>query len=91
MVDYMFCWPKLSIDMSSFEKLSENENLEFKAQNYSIDVGFGVDIYFKYFKFAPEIKYSYGMTNILENQYNEYDNYIKSLSTRTVLISLTFE
>ena len=88
---YVLLGPKLSIDMSSFEKLSENENLEFKAQNYSIDVGFGVDIYFKYFKFAPEIKYSYGMTNILENQYNEYDNYIKSLSTRTVLISLTFE
>ena len=77
--------------MSSFEKLSDNENLEFKSQNYSLDIGFGVDIYFKYFKFAPEIKYSYGIKNILESQYNEYDKYLNSLSTRSVLISLTFE
>ena len=77
--------------MSSFEKLSENENLEFKSQNYSLDIGFGIDIYFKYFKFAPEIKYSYGITNILEKQHNEYDNYLNSLSSRSILISLTFE
>lgn len=88
---YVLLGPKLSIDMSSFEKLSDNENIEFKPSNYSLDIGFGIDIYFKYFKFAPEIKYSYGMINILEDQNNEYDNYIKSLSTRTVLISLTFE
>lgn len=88
---YVLLGPKLSIDMSSFEKLSENENLEFKSQNYSLDIGFGIDIYFKYFKFAPEIKYSYGITNILEKQHNEYDNYLNSLSSRSILISLTFE
>ena len=88
---YILLGPKLSIDMSSFEKLSDNENLEFKSQNYSLDIGFGIDIYFKYFKFAPEIKYSYGITNILEKQHNEYDNYLNSLSSRSILISLTFE
>ena len=88
---YVLLGPKLSIDMSSFEKLSDNENLEFKSQNYSLDIGFGIDIYFKYFKFAPEIKYSYGITNILEKQHNEYDNYLNSLSSRSILISLTFE
>ena len=88
---YVLLGPKLSIDMSSFEKLSDNENLEFKSQNYSLDIGFGIDIYFKYFKFAPEIKYSYGITNILEKQHNEYDNYLNSLSSRSLLISLTFE
>lgn len=88
---YVLLGPKLTIDMSSFEKLSDNENLEFKSQNYSLDIGFGIDIYFKYFKFAPEIKYSYGITNILEKQHNEYDNYLNSLSSRSILISLTFE
>ena len=88
---YVLFGPKLSIDMSSFEKLSDNENLEFKASNYSLDIGFGVDIYFKYFKFAPEIKYSYGIINMLDKQYNEYDKYLNSLSTRSILISLTFE
>ena len=88
---YVLLGPKLSIDMSSFEKLSDNENLEFKSQNYSLDIGFGIDIYFKYFKFAPEIKYSYGITNILEKQHNEYDSYLNSLSSRSILISLTFE
>ena len=79
------------LDMSSVEKLTQSGNLKFKKTNYSIDVGFGIDVYFAYFKFSPEIKYSYGMINVLENQNNEYSNLINKLSTRGLLISLTFE
>ena len=78
-------------DMGGFEELAENRNIEFSKTNYSIDLGFGIDIYFEYFKFAPEIKYSYGIKNILIGQNNEYDNMINQLSTRSLLISLTFE
>ena len=77
--------------MGGFEELAENRNIEFSKTNYSIDLGFGIDIYFEYFKFAPEIKYSYGIKNVLIGQNNEYDNMINQLSTRSLLISLTFE
>tara|TARA_B100000427_G_C15504766_1_gene593426 strand:+ start:687 stop:1379 length:693 start_codon:yes stop_codon:yes gene_type:complete len=88
---YLLMGGKFMLDMSSVEKLTQSGNLKFKKTNYSIDIGFGIDVYFAYFKFSPEIKYSYGIVNVLENQDNEYSNLINELSTRGLLISLTFE
>ena len=79
------------LDMSSVEKLTQATNLQFSKTNYSIDLGFGVDIYFAYFKFSPEIKYCYGIKNILMYQDNIYSQAINHISTRSILISLTFE
>ena len=88
---YILLGTNIIFDMGGLEELAENRNIEFSKTNYSIDLGFGIDIYFEYFKFAPEIKYSYGLKNILISQNNEYDNMINQLSTRSILISLTFE
>jgi len=88
---YILCGTNYMVDMSGLEKLTQTTNLKFSKTNYSLDIGFGIDIYFTYFKFSPEIKYSYGMKNILEKQNNQYDELIETLSTRSILISLTFE
>ena len=88
---YLLFGGKFMLDMSSVEKLTQSVDLKFQKTNYSIDVGFGIDIYFAYFKFSPEIKYSYGLSNTLINQSNEHSNLIQELSTRGLLISLTFE
>ncbi len=88
---YLLFGGKFMLDMSSVEKLTQSADIKFQKTNYSIDIGFGIDIYFAYFKFSPEIKYSYGLSNTLSNQSNEYSNLLKQLSTRGLLISLTFE
>ena len=88
---YILLGSNILFDMGGFEELAETRNLEFSKTNYSIDIGFGVDIYFEFFKFSPEIKYSYGVKNILISQNNEYDSSIQKLSTRGLLFSLTFE
>ena len=88
---YILLGGNFIIDMSSTEQLSQLKNLEFEKTNYSIDIGFGIDIYFAYFKFSPEIKYSYGLKNMLNHQDNDYSNLIERFSTRNLLISLTFE
>ena len=88
---YLLLGGNFTLDMSSTEKLTQEENLTFKKTNYSIDIGLGVDLYFAYFKFSPEIKYSYGLKNMLVNQDNEYNALINSVFTRALLISLTFE
>jgi len=88
---YIVLGANCMIDMSATEKLVQSQNLEFHKTNYSIDIGFGVDMYFSYFKFSPEIKYSYGLRNMLIDQKNEFNDLINHLSTRGLLISLTFE
>ncbi len=79
------------LDMSATETLSLAQEIEFYKTNYSIDIGFGIDVYFAFFKLSPEIKYSYGLKNMLKDQNNEYNNLISNLATRAILISLTFE
>ena len=88
---YILLGGNFIIDMSSTESLSQSQEIEFYKTNYSIDIGFGIDIYFAFFKLSPEIKYSYGMKNMLKEQNNDYNNFINSLTTRALLISLTFE
>ena len=88
---YILLGGNYMIDLSATEELVQAQEIEFYKRNYSLDIGFGVDIYFAYFKFSPEIKYSYGLKNMLVDQGNEFNKMINRLSTRGVLISLTFE
>ncbi len=88
---YLLFGGNFMIDMSATEQLTQAKDLEFEKTNYSIDFGFGIDIYFAYFKFSPEIKYSYGLKNILINNETESTGLINGLSTRGLLISLSFE
>ncbi len=88
---YILLGGNYMVDLSATEQLAQSQKIEFHKKNYSIDIGFGVDIYFSYFKFSPEIKYSYGLRNMFINQGNEYNEMINRLSTRGILISLTFE
>ena len=88
---YLLGGGNFTYNMSNSDELLQNENISFKKINYSIDVGFGVDIYFAYFKFSPEIKYSYGLRDLLIQQDNKYSNVLNGITTRGLLISLTFE
>ena len=87
---YILLGSNFILDLSNEENSSQT-NLDFKQTNYTADIGFGIDMYFAYFKFSPEIKYSHGLRNMLNNQSNEISNQIKKLSTRAILVSLTFE
>lgn len=88
---YLLLGGNFMLDMTASEQLSQTQSLEFYKTNYAFEIGFGVDMYFAFFKFAPEIKYSHGLKNMLTNQNNTYNNLVNSLSTRSILISLTFE
>tara|TARA_Y100000589_G_scaffold177056_1_gene167873 strand:+ start:27668 stop:28357 length:690 start_codon:yes stop_codon:yes gene_type:complete len=88
---YLLFGGNFMLNMSSVEKLQVVDNLKFKTTNYSIDVGFGIDLYFTYFKFSPEIKYCYGLRNMLVSKENSFSQSINKLYTRGLLISLTFE
>ena len=88
---YILLGGNYMVDLSATEELTQSQKIEFYKKNYSLDIGFGLDIYFTYFKFSPEIKYSYGLRNMLIDQNNEFNDFIDRLSTRGLMISLTFE
>ncbi|QSE97672.1 type IX secretion/gliding motility protein PorT/SprT [Fulvivirga lutea] len=66
------------------------ENLDIKAFNLSLDVGFGIDMYYPLFKFSPEIRFSKGITNMLDGD-NDLSAGIDRLNTNTVTLYLLFQ
>lgn len=68
-----------------------DDNLMVKEFNTSLDVGFGLDIYYPLFKFSPEVRFSKGITNILGSENNEFSAGIDRLNTNTVTLYLLFQ
>ncbi|MFN8274211.1 MAG: porin family protein [Flavobacteriaceae bacterium] len=61
------------------------------TQNY--EVGFGVDLYFEYFKFSPSIRGVFGLKDELVRDVDPnspWTSNINSMKTRAVLINFTF-
>lgn len=76
---------------------SKDDNLEQKfrvkpwTQNYTL--GFGIDLYFEYFKFSPSIRGVFGLNDELirdEDPNSPWTGNIESLRTRAWLINFTF-
>jgi len=67
------------------------DRLLINGTNLSVQVGFGLDVYFPLFKFAPEIRFSRGLTNVKNERENAYGAPIQRLATNTVTLYFLFE
>lgn len=81
--------PKL--DVRNKQESDLKEKLETHRFDLAIDVGVGLDMYFKLFKFSPEIRYSYGLTNILANNTNSLGVGLQTLNNQNLGLFITFE
>ncbi|MEP1032924.1 outer membrane beta-barrel protein [Ekhidna sp.] len=68
-----------------------SQKLELKNWNLAIDVGVGLDIFYPFFKFSPEIRYSYGLRNMLTEDPNDFSIGLEKLTTQNLGIFVTFE
>ena len=69
----------------------EIEKLLIKDSDLSIEFGFGLDIYYPFFKFSPEIRFSRGIVNNLSSETNFYSKGIDRLTTNSISLFLYFE
>jgi Outer membrane protein beta-barrel domain len=67
-------------------------NLRIAPADFQVEAGAGIQMFFPYFIFSPEIKFSHGLGNILifQNGLRE-SSVIEKLMSRTFTISLHFE
>lgn len=73
--------------------------LMLKPFDYFVEVGVGCDIYLRYFRLSPELKFCVGLNNMIErdrpNIENEedikYTNAIDKLFSRLLILSFNFE
>lgn len=90
---YVLAGFKYAIDMVSQAKV-ENKDKQFvklQKQDYGYQIGFGFDFYLERFKFSPEIKMYNGIRNLLVDDPSIFSSSLKSLYSKTFLISFTFE
>ncbi|MCS5491417.1 porin family protein [Algoriphagus limi] len=69
------------------------EDLVTTGQDYAIELGMGFEIYFRFFKFAPEIRFSHGLNNIYqaENTIPDIRDAISSIKRKSVTLYLNFQ
>ena len=61
--------------------------------DFTVEAGIGFEIYFKYFKFAPEIRFSHGVNNIYNRDRPpvEIQNSIESIRRKSISVLVNFQ
>ncbi|MFY0599110.1 MAG: outer membrane beta-barrel protein [Cyclobacteriaceae bacterium] len=73
------------------DNFDTQNNLKLKNYNVSLDAGIGFDLYFPLFKFSPEIRYNWGLRNMLPGEKGIYSIPFKDLSFESFAFYITFE
>lgn len=74
------------------KETGEFNPIRFSRGELFYEIGFGLDNYSQYFKFAPEIRFAVGLLDISDqNGYEGVDNWAESISSaRSFLVMLNF-
>ena len=83
--------PSLEIGAKNKDEAGK-DILELRAFDVSLEIGFGADLFFPLFKLSPEIRYSRGLFNMInDNSRNEYNLPIDKIIIHNISFFLTFE
>lgn len=94
---YLMVGGKYCYDLASQHKTDNSganpDNIVIKLNRHSYlwEVGVGFDFFLEYFKFAPELKMSYGLNNLLIDDGTMFSTPIESLKSKIFVLSFTFE
>lgn len=77
---------------SNASDVNIGNEIKFKSNDFGIEAGIGFNFFFPYFTLSPEIKFSNGLTNLLQrNPTVKYSSVFDKIQTRMILFSLHFE
>lgn len=85
---------KYSFDVASESRavIKDVELVKVSPTDFAIEIGGGIQFFFPYFIFSPEIKFSHGLGNtLIYNENLEESQIIDKILSRTFTISLHFE
>jgi hypothetical protein len=82
---------KPSINVGNRRKDPELYKLQADDTDIAIEYGVGLDLFYPLFKFAPELRFSNGLKNLLLPGSDIYSQSLQRMSSNTVTLYLTFE
>jgi len=88
---YLLGGIKHSLDLASKKNVEDDNIFKIENNDVAVEFGVGLDFYFEYFKFSPQIKASLGVTNLKVEDGTYFVEGIDGLYSRSFLINFTFE
>ncbi|MCH7402919.1 porin family protein [Belliella kenyensis] len=69
------------------------EDIGTLGRDFTVDLGIGFDMYFKFFKFSPEVRFSHGLLNMYRPEATDptYSSAIESLRRKSITLYLNFQ
>jgi hypothetical protein len=69
------------------------EDLVTSGKDFTVDVGMGFDLYFKFFKFSPEVRFSHGLLNVYrpEESNPAFRDAISEIRRKSITLYLNFQ
>ena len=65
--------------------------LQIEKFNANLELGFGLDMYYPLFKFSPEVRFAYGLVNVLSPIANDKSAGLDELRTKTLSFYFHFQ
>lgn len=92
---YLIAGPSIGFELSR----KRGAELMSRPMAVFIEVGVGCNLYFRYFKLCPELKFCFGLNNVLEKDrkdltildYAKYTDALSRMTSRLVVLSFNFE
>lgn len=90
---YTLAGMKYDFDLASNSGARNSDNIvKVNKTDYGLEGGIGFQFFFPYFILSPEIKFSYGLSNVHSRDESlRYSNVIDQMNSRMILFSLHFE
>jgi hypothetical protein len=88
---YVLTAAKYALDLASKEKVEDDLLFKLRRNDFAYEFGVGIDIYFEYFKFSPQLRASFGVPNIGVADGTFFMSGIDKVRTRAITINFTFE
>ena len=92
---YLIVGGKYSIDIASQKdvnsELLTDAIVKLRKNDFYYALGLGFDFYQKYFKFSPELKFNFGLRDLLIRDNNVFAKSINKITSKIINISFTFE
>lgn len=89
---YVVAGVRLGVEANVRKK--ENPNfgrLTTKTRDVALEYGVGLERFYQFFKFAPELHFSHGIVNMLQPNSSAIGQNISKMTTHTVTLYLMFE
>ncbi|KAA9339640.1 PorT family protein [Hymenobacter busanensis] len=88
---YMIGGVKPSINIGQRKRDPARSLLELGSSDMAIEYGVGLDLFYPFFKFAPELRFSHGLTNLIQPGTDQYTRSFQRVRSNSVTLYLNIE